>query len=103
MLPLIEIKLSKVCRSVPDVLQEGKEKIVVNSFAFHSDQLINAINEKCENLDKIFDKFLSDIHKRALLQARMPMLIKISKTAKNTLFKNTFLTLMNSHNPVRLL
>jgi ATP-dependent Clp protease ATP-binding subunit ClpC len=33
-------------------------------------------------LSKIFDKFLSDIHRRALLQARMPVLIKVSESAK---------------------
>ncbi len=34
------------------------------------------------DLKRIFDKFLSDIHERALKQARVPLLIKVSREAR---------------------
>lgn len=34
-------------------------------------------------LEKIFDKFLADIHERALSQARVPLLIKVSPESRN--------------------
>ncbi len=40
-----------------------------------------------EDLDRIFAKFLADIHKRALWQARVPLLIKVSKEAKSLIIE----------------
>lgn len=34
-------------------------------------------------LEQIFDKFLAEIHERALLQARVPFLIKVSQESRN--------------------
>ena len=40
-----------------------------------------------EHLEPIFDKFLGDIHGRALKQAGMPLLIKVSQQAKSLIIE----------------
>lgn len=67
---------------VKDLALNAAKKLFPYEFINRFDEILVYDNLEKEHLDKIFDKFLSDIHKRALLQARMPMLIKISKTAK---------------------
>ncbi len=40
-----------------------------------------------EHLEKIFDKFLAEIHERALKQAGVPLLIKVSQEAKHMIIE----------------
>ncbi|MGB5895030.1 MAG: hypothetical protein WBG58_12715, partial [Ignavibacteriaceae bacterium] len=67
---------------IKDLALNAAKKDFPYEFINRFDEILVYDNLDNEHLDKIFDKFLSDIHKRALLQARMPILIKISKSAK---------------------
>lgn len=68
--------------SVRDLaLAAAKRRFPLEFLNRFDDILVYSVLER-ENLDQIFAKFLSNIHERALGQAGVPILIKVSEEAK---------------------
>lgn len=72
-------------RSVKEAALTAARKLFPHEFLNRFDDVLVYAPLKAEHLDRIFDKLLLDIHQRALNQAGVPLLIKVSPEAKKLL------------------
>ncbi|MFQ5583845.1 MAG: AAA family ATPase, partial [Calditrichia bacterium] len=74
-------KLEKA--SMRDIAFGAAKKVFPFEFLNRFDEILVYASLQREHLEKIFDKFLIDIQNRALRQAGVPLLIKVSREAMN--------------------
>lgn len=58
MLQVIDIKITEICKTAIDFMAGGQEKIVVESFAYHTNEIIGDVKEDKINIDQYFSRLI---------------------------------------------
>lgn len=70
-------------RDLDKVARSAASQVFPLEFLNRFDEILVYSALERHHLEKIFDKFLNDIHTRAINQAGVPLLIKVGREAKN--------------------
>ena len=68
--------------SLREVALDAARSLFPNEFLNRFDETLVYSALEREHLERIFDRFLADIHERTIFQAKVPLLIKLSSEAK---------------------
>jgi len=58
MLKIIDIRIAEICKTANDFMAGGQEKIVVQSYAYHTDKIIDDMKEAKTNIDQYFSRLI---------------------------------------------